>query len=215
MLAAYLTPSSTGSAALMWRLPVFFAAVERPATSVENSRMDDSADRTDIAATLGGDAEAYRRIVQRYQSSIARRMRRLTPDITQTEELVQDVFVEAYFSLRKYSGRAPFEHWLNKIATRVGYAYLKKRRGNEKWIESSGNSEPIAINAGEALEATDTLDQVMSRLSPRDRLVLTLLHLEERTVAETARLTGWSRVLVKVQAHRARARLRKLVEKIQ
>ena len=182
---------------------------------MENSRMDDSADQSDVAATLAGDADAYRRIVQRYQSSIAQRMRRLTPDLNQTEELVQDVFVEAYFSLRGYSRRAPFEYWLNKIATRVGYAYLKKRRQNRDRIQSTEKFDPIAPAPAGALEAAETLDRVMSQLSPRDRLVLTLLHLEERTVAETAQLTGWTRVGVKVQAHRARARLGKLLEEIQ
>ena len=45
-----------------------------------------------------------------------------------------------------------------------------------------------------------------------DRLVLTLLHLEGNSVEEIAEVTGWSKSMVKVQAHRARARLRKLVE---
>ena len=42
------------------------------------------------------------------------------------EEMVQDVFVEAYLSLRGFRGSAPFAHWLQKIATRVGYRYWKR-----------------------------------------------------------------------------------------
>ncbi len=52
----------------------------------------------------------------------------------------------------------------------------------------------------------------LEQLAPRDRLVLTLLYLESRSVAEAADLAGWSETMVKVQAHRARKRFRKLLE---
>jgi RNA polymerase sigma-70 factor (ECF subfamily) len=52
----------------------------------------------------------------------------------------------------------------------------------------------------------------LEQLPPRDRLVLTLLYLESRSVAEAAELAGWSESMVKVQAHRARQKLRALLE---
>jgi RNA polymerase sigma-70 factor (ECF subfamily) len=57
------------------------------------------------------------------------------------------------------------------------------------------------------------LHRVLDRLSPRDRLVVTLLYLENHSVADTASLTGWSQAMVKVQAFRARSKLRKLLER--
>jgi RNA polymerase sigma-70 factor (ECF subfamily) len=54
------------------------------------------------------------------------------------------------------------------------------------------------------------LHALLEQLPPRDRLVLTLLHIEERSVAETAQMVGWSQVMVKVQAFRARKKLRDL-----
>ena len=53
---------------------------------------------------------------------------------------------------------------------------------------------------------------MLEKLAPRDRLVLTLLYLESRSVAEAADLAGWSESMVKVQAHRARKRFRNLLE---
>jgi DNA-directed RNA polymerase specialized sigma24 family protein len=50
-------------------------------------------------------------------------------------------------------------------------------------------------------------------MAPRDRLVLTLRYLEECDVVETARRTGWTKTMVKVQTLRARNRLRKLIER--
>jgi RNA polymerase sigma-70 factor (ECF subfamily) len=52
----------------------------------------------------------------------------------------------------------------------------------------------------------------LAELPPRDRLVLTLLHLEELDTQAIAERLGWSRTLVKVQAFRARQKLRKLLE---
>ena len=176
--------------------------------------MDHEADRADVTASLAGDGEAFRRIVDRHQASIARRMRRFARDTATVEELVQDIFVEAYFSLRGFSGKAPFEHWINRIATRVGYAFLKKRQnqmrmsGNAVGLENCVTAEPVNPD-----EAAQTLHRVLDQLSPRDRLVVTLLYLENHSVADTASLTGWSQTMVKVQAFRACSKLRRLLER--
>ena len=182
--------------------------------SVDDADMDDQADRADVAATLAGSEEAYRRLVERHQQAIARRMRRFARDRQAVEELVQDVFVQAFFSLRGYAGRAPVEHWLNRIATNVGYGYLKRRHKSRRGDEGD-KLEQVAAAAEDpsAQEAVDGLHRVLDRLSPRDRLVITLIYLEDRSVAEAAELTGWSRAMVKVQAFRARSKLRKLMEK--
>jgi RNA polymerase sigma-70 factor (ECF subfamily) len=175
--------------------------------------MELEADDADVAASLGGDASAYRRIVERHQAAIGRRMRRFAMDARTVEELVQDVFVEAYCSLGKFSGRAPFEHWLNRIATHVGYRHLKRRsRERGRQIGEGVLDQQAARETADSSEAAEQLHALLDKLSPRDRLVLTLLHLEDRSVAETAELTGWSRAMVKVQAFRARAKLRKLLE---
>ncbi len=181
---------------------------------VDDADMDDQADRADVAATLLGNAEAYRRLVERHQQAIARRMRRFARDRRSVEELVQDVFVQAFFSLGGYAGRAPVEHWLNRIATHVGYGYVKQVHKSGR-ADDRGKLEDIAAAEEDpsAQEAVDRLHRVMERLSPRDRLVITLMYLEDRSVAETAELTGWSRAMVKVQAFRARSKLRKLMEK--
>ena len=75
--------------------------------------------------------QAYARLVRRYQSEIADQMWRFSRQVSVAEELVQEVFVEAYFSLAKFRGQSPLLHWLRRIATRVGYRYWKHeaRRG--------------------------------------------------------------------------------------
>jgi len=179
----------------------------------------EQADSRDIRATLDGNGEAYGRLVRRYQNAVAQRMWRFTRDPRQIEELVQNVFVEAYVSLRNFRGAAPFEHWLNRIATRVGYACwrTRKRRAREMplqdWDRLDDLVDDKAADAASAAEAAEMLHVLLGQLRPRDRLVLTLLYIEELTVAEAAERTGWSKVMVQVQAHRARKRLRALLDK--
>ena len=58
--------------------------------------------------------------------------------------------------------------------------------------------------------ARELVEAMLARLKPEERMVITLLHLEERSVKEVSQLTGWSVSLVKVRAFRARNRMRGL-----
>lgn len=170
--------------------------------------MADEAD--DIRDAKAGDGEAYRRLVCQYQQEIAKRLRRFSRDPLTIEEMVQETFVEAYFSLGGYRGHAPFEHWLHRIAIRVGYRYWKAKKTAGQTV--SIDQESLASSRQDPIDDdSEQLRRVLEQLSPRDRLVVTLLYLEEHTVEETAKLTGWSKTMVKVQAFRARAKLKKLM----
>lgn len=176
-------------------------------------------DARDIQAGLDGDGDAYARLVRRYQGEIARYMWRFSRDARTCEELVQDVFVEAFFSLRTYRGRSPFLHWLRRIATRVGYRYWRMRSDKQATavgLGSDGQSVPLACPAeASPQEAAELVQHVLAKLPPRDRLVLTLMYLEELPVARVAELTGWTKTMVKVQAHRARAKLKRLLDEME
>ena len=68
---------------------------------------------------------------------------------------------------------------------------------------------------GDALAARELVHQLLAQLNPEDRLVIRLLDLEQKTVAEISRLTGWNQTLVKVRAFRARRKLQKLFRELQ
>jgi RNA polymerase sigma-70 factor (ECF subfamily) len=184
-----------------------------PSMRERHSSMDAAAilDLQDIRAALGGDGEAYARLVRRHQQEISRYMWRFSRHAGACEELVQDVFVEAYLSLPTYRGKSPFVHWLKCIATRVGYRSWKARAGKAEPLPPDEPASPAAEPG--AMEAADLLHRVLGQLSPRDRLVLTLMYLEQLPVARIAELTGWTTALVKIQAFRARARLKKLLDR--
>lgn len=172
-------------------------------------------DTADVRLSLAGDADAYRRLVERHQHHIGRIMWRFSRDPGTHEELVQDVFVEAYLSLKNYRGQAPLAHWLARIGTHVGYHYWrreKRKREREQfdfqqWDQLADRSSLDEIDSE---QAADLLYRLLEQLPLRDRLVLTLRYLEQCDVDETARRTGWSVSMVKVQSHRARGKLKKL-----
>ena len=176
-----------------------------------------SADLEDVRASVDGDGEAYRRLIERHQGLVAALMWRFSRDPETHEELVQDVFVQAYLSLRTYRGEAPFAHWISRVAVRAGYRFWKQRqRERSRAALSLEEWNGLPAQSPEAMEpsqAAEIVHRLLGRLPVRDRLVLTLRYLEDRSVEETARLTGWSETMVKVQTWRARGKLRKFLER--
>lgn len=173
-----------------------------------------AAELEDVRLSRQGDSDAYTRLIKQHQSHVSRIMWRFSRDRLVHEELVQDVFVEAYMSLGSYRKKAPFGHWLSRIATRVGYRYWKqqaRRQETESFTLAEWDQLPDkSPDEMEPAQAAELLHRLLGQLSPRDRLVLTLRYLEGCDVAETARRTGWTKSMVKVQSLRARKRLEKL-----
>ncbi len=186
-----------------------------PTARARFASRDAAADLRAIGRVLGGDGNAFRALVERHQRRVSGMMWRFSRDPEVHQELVQDVFVQAYESLPRYRAEAPFEHWLARIATRVGYRHWKreKRAPETVPIEEWRELEDESVEELEPEEAGKRLHALLGQLPPRDRLVLTLRYVEDRSVEETAELTGWSQTMVKVQSWRARSKLRSLFER--
>lgn len=170
-------------------------------------------DRRDIRASLGGDEQAFARLVERYEAQVSAQMWRFTRDRRTLDELVQDVFVQAYLSLPKFRGNAPFLHWLRRIATFVGYQHWRHQYRDRRHAQLLAE-RPIAPRADSVpppSEAAERVFSMLEHLAPKDRLVLTLHYLEDCSTQEIAERTGWNSTLVRVRMHRATKRLRNLL----
>lgn len=171
-------------------------------------------DWPDVRASLEGDEGAYERLVARHRAAVSAQMWRFTRDRQAQCELVQDVFVEAYLSLRSFRGKAPFLHWLHRIATRVGYRYWKRLARDARDKSALAREFPRPIGPPEEMapsEAAEQLFRLLEGFPPKDRLVLTLYYCEELTAPQIAERMGWSATLVRVRVHRARGRLRAML----
>ncbi len=174
-----------------------------------------------VDRVLAGDEDAARVLVDRLYPTVIKCVRYRLPRRTSEEDLTQAIYSRIFAHLKQYSGTVPLEHWVSRIAVNTSLNFLKHERVRPELRMSDLREEEEAVvrqmlhttdeaPGGHAVAARELLDRLLARLRPDERLVITLLHLEERTTKEIAELTGWSIALVKVKAFRTRQKLRKL-----
>ena len=175
-----------------------------------------------LARIRHGAEDEFAELVRRHQSRVFGILGRYERDSHRLEDLAQETFLKVWRSLDRFDGRAPFEHWLSKITVNVALDHLRKQKRfrSEIGLEDLGE-DALDWLAGDdaqatpsAAEAREILDLAMTCLSPAERLVITLQEMEGRSVKEISALTGSSGVAVRVRALRARAKLKKALEKL-
>lgn len=177
-----------------------------------------------IADVLRGDTGRFELLVARYLPRVFATVRRYARRESEVEDIVQEIWIKAFQKLGTYRAEAPFEHWLMRLAVRTCYDFLRAHRRNKEltftelsdeesdWLERYGASDR---EGGESADAAKALvGRLLDMLSPASRLIITLLEIEDRSVKEIARITGWSVPLVKVRAFRARAEMKKCLARI-
>lgn len=175
-----------------------------------------------LARVRGGALDDFAEIVRRHQARIFALLHRYERDPHRVEDLAQETFIKAFRALEQFDGRAPFEHWLTRIAVRVALDHLRKqkRRRAEVGLPELGEDVLDWLRSDEERDelgprqAAELLALAMRELSPADRVVLTMQELEGRSVKEICAATGASSVAVRVRALRARARLRKTLTRL-
>jgi RNA polymerase sigma-70 factor (ECF subfamily) len=177
-----------------------------------------------IAAVLKGDAASFEPLIQKYSPRVFGTARRYARRDSEVEDIVQEVWLKAYQKLAGFRGEAPFEHWLMRLAVHTCYDFLRRHQRNreasfseltepeEDWLNRFVSQPETASEDTDA--ARKLVGRIMDQLSPPARLIITLLEIEDRSVKEISKLTGWSVPLVKVRAFRARAEMRKVLARI-
>ena len=177
-----------------------------------------------IAAVLAGDAASFEPLVAKYSPRVFATARRYARRESEIEDIAQEVWLKAFHKLKSFRSEAPFEHWLMRMAVRTCYDFLRGHQRNressfseisepeEDWLERFVADPNTAAEDADA--AKQLINRVLEKLSPSSRLVITLLEIEDRSVKEIAKITGWSLPLVKVRAFRARAEMRKIVARM-
>ncbi len=182
-----------------------------------------------IERTLAGDEAAYETLIQRHSRRVFSIARHFFRSQETVEDIAQETFAKAFFSLASYRRGASFEQWLAKIAVNNCYDELRRRKkrseslitdlteDEEAWLESklSPASFEIHFNEAERERAAEISGKLLSKLSPDDRLILVMLHAENNSVREISQILGWSEAKVKIRAFRARHALRRALSRIQ
>jgi RNA polymerase sigma-70 factor (ECF subfamily) len=174
------------------------------------------ADESLVAASLEGDDDAFAELVARHKRRVFGTAARFARDDHQLDDICQEVFVRVFRNLGKFRGDAPFAHWLARITVSACYDFLRKERRVREQVSLDAvefdlpdKNIDAALSAGRARELVEF---ALRKLSPDERLIITLAEIEERPMREIAELTGWSESNVKVRAFRARQNLKRILE---
>ncbi|WP_179137900.1 sigma-70 family RNA polymerase sigma factor [Candidatus Entotheonella palauensis] len=178
-----------------------------------------------IDQAKAGDSSAYRMLVERHQDAIARLVSRLLgADHPGIDDVIQDVFVRAYFALDRFRGQAAFRTWLTRIA--VNRCRDEQRRTQRRWTLTRTLAQQAALEQetavepqGDGLEETpDAIGQhvqnAVASLPEKLRVVVTLKDLEGYSYEEVSRILECKLGTVKSRHARAREQLRRRLEPI-
>ena len=171
------------------------------------------------------DEDAARELFRHLYPLVARLVRSHLPRRTSQEDLVQTVFMKVFANLDRFSGTVPLEHWVSRIAinTCLNQLAAEKARPELRWADLSeeqtdaleaATAGPKELDPGRNVAAREIVEKLLAQLAPADRLLMTLMHLEGRSVAEVRQITGWNVPVIKVRAFRARRKLRKHFERL-
>jgi RNA polymerase sigma factor (sigma-70 family) len=174
-----------------------------------------------------GDQSSAQALIEHLHPLVRRWVRNHLPRRESEEDLMQEVFLKLLQKLDSYQPRAgvPFEHWVSRLTVRTCLDALRAERSRPEWRMadlSEGETEWLDYLLNRQADTPHTPDReaksivtrLLAQLSPSDRLVLTLLDLEEKSTQEISQLTGWTRPMVKMRAMRARRKLRAIAQEM-
>ena len=178
-----------------------------------------------VAAALRDDDEAARELVRHLYPLVARLVRSHRPRRAAEEDLCQMIFIKMFQKLPQYSGAVPLEHWVSRISinTCLNQIAAEKARPELRRADLSEEQEAVVDNlaattdelgADQQLASRDLVAHLLDALKPAERLVIDMLYLQQRSVAEIGKLTGWTTALVKVRAFRARQKLKQQLARL-
>ncbi|HUA00908.1 MAG TPA: sigma-70 family RNA polymerase sigma factor [Candidatus Aquilonibacter sp.] len=174
-----------------------------------------------IAQAKAGSAEAFGRLIERYERRIFRLAQNITRNREDAEDVMQNALVKAFLHLQGFREDSRFYTWLVRITLNEALMGIRRRRGNEVSIDDSAEPDgPILRDELEdwgpspeqnysQRQMQTILTTTIRKLSPGDRIVFQLRDVEGLSTEETARALALSISAVKSRLQRARLRLRK------
>jgi RNA polymerase sigma factor (sigma-70 family) len=180
-----------------------------------------------VAAAKDGDHQAYAELCRRHSKQIRRTILRITRDVADAEDTLQETLLKAYVHIGRFEGRSAFSSWLTRIAINSALMLLREKRSHYEYSLEGGVDgddfklpEPMetAHNPEEACVLNALEDECVRAiryLSPTLRVVVQIRYREDASVAQIAEMLGISESAVKSRLLRARSKIRARLEKTQ
>jgi RNA polymerase sigma-70 factor, ECF subfamily len=176
-------------------------------------------DRELVRRAQHGEKEAFELLVARHQGRVFAVAGGILRNREDVEDIAQQVFLKAYFSLKRFDQRSAFSTWLYKITVNECWDLLRKKKVRPLVFESELSEEQAhayqsteqkaeyAPDVSERLETKQQLDHWLDCLEERDRAMLVLKEVQGFTVEEIAEIMGINGNTVKVRLFRARQKI--------
>ncbi|MEJ8548854.1 RNA polymerase sigma factor [Brevibacillus borstelensis] len=168
-----------------------------------------------VRLVLGGNQQAYARLVDKYKGKIFAYLYRMIGQKQDAQDLAQEVFTKAYFQLDKFQLDRNFSAWLYRVAANHCLDELRRRKravkttGEEVELIESETPEDAFLQKE---QKQVLLCQVM-RLEEEYRSVLVLRYIDQLSYKEISEALALPMTTVQMRLHRARKKLREGLEK--
>ncbi|MBC8229288.1 sigma-70 family RNA polymerase sigma factor [bacterium] len=171
-----------------------------------------------IQKTLDGETGAFGQLVVQYQQQIYRLIYRIIGNAADAQDIAQEVFIKAYQNLETLKDPRCFQAWLMKIARNSCYNWIRQRQDNlfsldQEMIEYHTMQFPPAPD--EVIIKEELYERVMSAISElpeKDKKVIELFYLEEKSYQEIQQQLGISKSVLGWRLSNARAKLRQKLQ---
>jgi RNA polymerase sigma factor (sigma-70 family) len=179
-----------------------------------------------VAAAKDGDHHAYAELCRRHSKQIRRTILRITRDVADAEDTLQETLLKAYVHIGRFEGRSAFSSWLTRIAINSALMLSRKKRSHYVYSLEGGDGDDFKLpeptetahNPEEAciLNALENeCIRAIQYLSPTLRVVVQIRYRENASLAQIAKMLGISESAVKSRLLRARSKIRAHLEKTQ
>lgn len=155
-----------------------------------------------VARARGGDADAFRQLVELHSRGVYRVALRVTGNCQDAEDVVQETFLKAYRQLARFESRASFGTWVHRIAMNCAVDLLRSRPRREQAEEGETLEQMAATTTDgtrhapsperlmESLEVGERVEEAMARLSALERTAFVLRHFEGLSITEIGKALG-------------------------
>jgi RNA polymerase sigma factor (sigma-70 family) len=171
-----------------------------------------------VELVLAGEQDAFEVLVERYKDAVQNLAYRMLSNVTEAEDVTQEVFVRAYTQLATYKPAHKFSTWLLSIASHLAIDQLRRRRFLAlpledvpflEWITDLGAGPEQSALEG---EQHDEIQAYLQRLPGKYRAVILLRYWYDLSYEEIAMALNLTPALVKARLHRARELLARYIQ---
>ena len=172
-----------------------------------------------VRLAAAGDLKAFEDIYKTYHRRVYSRCLRMTRNVSEAEDLTQDVFVQLFRKLKTFRGESSFSTWLHRMTVNAVLMHFRKPVVKSEQTTYDGDDDQHEILSGRQTAGTFSvldrisLDEALAKLAPGYRAVFILHDVEGYEHSQIGEILGCSVGTSKSQLHKARLRLRTLLRK--